>query len=88
MFSPVTLAMLRDACSATCSVISCEPAFSDYKWLFSAHDQLLVNMHCVILVLFAAPHQTSAAVTTSPATTDTTASTTASTGLQSFIPGN
>ena len=65
----------------------CELAFSDYKWLFSAH-QLLVNVHCVILVLFAAQHQTSAAVTTSPATTDTTASTSASTGLQSSIPGN
>ena len=64
----------------------CEPAFSDYKWLFSAH-QLLVNVHCVILVLFAAPHQTSAAVTTSPATTDTTASTSANTGKQSSIPG-
>ena len=67
----------------------CELSISDYKWLFSAH-QLLVNVHCVILVLFAAPHQTSAAVTTSPATTDTTASTSASTctGLQSSIPGN
>ena len=50
--------------------------------------QLLVNVHCVILVLFAAPHQTSAAVTTSPATTDITASTSANIGLQSYIPGN
>ena len=43
---------------------------------------------CVILVLFVAQHQTSAAVTTSPATTDTTASTSTYTGLQSSIPGN
>ena len=45
-------------------------------------------MHCVILVLFTALHQTSAAVTTNPATTDTTPSTSASTGLQSSLPGN
>ena len=55
--------------------------------------QLLVNVHtwylyCGIFVLFAAPHQTSATVTTSPATADTTASTSANTGLQSSIPGN
>ena len=61
--------------------------YTRFELLQVAH-QILVNVHCVILVLFAAPHQTSAAVTTSPATTDTTASTSANTGLQSSIPGN
>ena len=41
-----------------------------------------------VIMPFAAKHQTSAAVTTSPGTTDTTASTSASTELQSSIPGN
>jgi len=58
--------------------------YTRFELLQVAH-QILVNVHCVILVLFAAPHQTSAAVTTSPATT---ASTSANTGLQSSKPGN
>ena len=56
-----------------------------HRYGFSTHPPLT----CVILVLFAAQHQSaSPAVNTSPATTDITASTSANTGLQSSIPGN
>ena len=86
MISPVTFAMLHDARSA--SIILWNRPLVITSGCSVLMHQLLVSVHCVILVLFAAPYQTSAAVTTSPATTDTTAITSATTGLQSSIPGN